>query len=105
MVSAESQEQVSLDLAALSTATEHLPEKKTLGTMRKEGTAVSLTATERTLAQSVVRFIPLQCQVFQALNEMSTIRDSQRLDSQRKKTIFFPGKTVCFIARVSKLFY
>lgn len=33
---------------------------------------MSLTATERTLAQSVVRFIPLQCRVFQILNEMST---------------------------------
>lgn len=61
MVSAESREQASLDLVVLPIATEHLPEKKTLGAMRKEGTAVSLTATERTLAQSVVRFIPLQC--------------------------------------------
>lgn len=99
-MSTESREQVSLDLATVSTTTEHLPKKKILGTVRGEGSTVSLTTTEKDTGTKCgqVHSPP----VFQALRDNVNLQRRSKFGFTVETNLFFfffPGKTICFTAR------
>lgn len=86
-MSTESREQVSLDLATVSTTTEHLPKKKILGTVRGEGSTVSLTTTEKDTGTKCgqVHSPP----VFQALRDNVNLQRRSKFGFTVETNLFF----------------